>query len=214
MQSAATLPPSVEDLATAYRQRGYRVILRPRGSQLPEFLRAFRPDLIAEGDEDSVVLQARLPSHPADERYWRSLAETVSGQPGWRFEMVLGGRPELTGETLGVEEIRQRLENARELAALGSCDAGVLVAWSALEAALRLLLEQRADNGSDYRPRALIARLYMNGDLSRSQYDELLSLMGVRNTVAHGLRSSGADARAVRLLEKLTRHLLRKVRAD
>jgi REase_AHJR-like len=47
----------IAKVAEDYCQRGYEVDVVPRAPRLPEFLRAFQPDLIARGPTESVVVE-------------------------------------------------------------------------------------------------------------------------------------------------------------
>ena len=47
-------------LAEEYRDRGYEISIHPNPEDLPEFLRNYRPDMIARREDDAVVYCERL----------------------------------------------------------------------------------------------------------------------------------------------------------
>jgi hypothetical protein len=44
------------DIAESYKRRGYRVTVAPAPNQLPRFLSKFRPDMVAEGPNESICI--------------------------------------------------------------------------------------------------------------------------------------------------------------
>ena len=49
----------VQKVGQVYRDKGYDVLIEPQGDQLPDFLQAFRPDLIAHKDNEHIVVGVR-----------------------------------------------------------------------------------------------------------------------------------------------------------
>src|SRR5579864_5686091 len=95
--ASKTLSPHNEqervcEIADEYKRRGYTVIIEPSEVQLPDFLRGYSPDIIAQGPSESVVVEIKSPdkTRPAD--YWSELAKTVRQHPGWRFEWIIDNR--------------------------------------------------------------------------------------------------------------------------
>lgn len=89
-------------------------------------------------------------------------------------------------ESISLQEIADLLDQSRKLVAAEANNAALLVAWSAAEAALRLLSRQGA--AARLSPSLLISFLYRNGALERQDYDLMLSSMRLRDAVAHGFR--------------------------
>jgi hypothetical protein len=199
----------LDEIARHFQLQGYRVTVEPEGPQLPEFLRPFRPDLIAEGPDESVVVKVRSGSRMESTSDWEELARRVQENPGWRFEIVAGvdlGR--LPMRRLERAAIQRRLEDAQELVHLGKLEAALLLVWSAVEAGLRLLEEQTGADVRDGRTQAIIARLYMDGLLERTDYETLLTSLEVRNAVAHGLQKDDVSASLIQSLQSLAERLL------
>ncbi len=77
------------------------------------------------------------------------MAERVRDIPGWRLDLVVVGSSDTLPLTAGLpvlpaREAERRYEEARQLADEGHENAALLIAWSATEAALRLLAERNA----------------------------------------------------------------------
>src|SRR5438876_714727 len=129
----------LREVAEDYRRRGYRVTVEPSVRELPEFLRSYNPDLIAEGADESVVVEFKSSGRASETDDWGQLAEDVRQHPGWRLELVLGGdENRLAGEPIERDEIEARLEEGQQLSEAHMLDAALLITWSATEAAMRL----------------------------------------------------------------------------
>jgi hypothetical protein len=75
-------------LAASYRKLGYQVAAPPAPEALPEFLRDCHPDMIAEKDDDHVVVEIKAAGTLKGANDLVDLAERVAGQSGWRLELV------------------------------------------------------------------------------------------------------------------------------
>src|SRR5712692_2679932 len=97
------------NIAEEYKQRGYVVTVSPPPKQLPEFLTKFMPDIVAEGPNESVVIEVKSPRRVRGTDYWKELSSVVQKHPGWRLELVVNdtsvARPP---ETISKELIRER----------------------------------------------------------------------------------------------------------
>jgi hypothetical protein len=71
-----------------YKRLGYRVIERPGPEAMPEFLREFRPGLLAERDDDHVVVEVRTARSLKGANEFVELASRIEGTAGWRLELV------------------------------------------------------------------------------------------------------------------------------
>ena len=201
----------LRDVAEDYRRRGYRVMVEPSVSQLPEFLRSYHPDLIAESLDESVFVELKSSGTASEKDDWAQLAETVRQHPGWRLELVLGtDRDRLAAEPIPRAEVEGRLEQGLRLGESEMLDAALLLTWSATEAAMRLASHKQQVELPDYRPAAMISRLYTDGIISREDYESLMRFMRLRDAVGHGLRHEAYAAADIRQLHRLTRRLLKQ----
>ncbi len=204
---------TVERTAKRYRDEGYDVVVHPVGDQVPSFAAGFRPDLIATRGREGVIVEIRanrfaLSATPQITR----LAEIVDSQPDWRLDVVILEQDPAT-ETAGAEaaepsdeQLDQMLKAAEELADRGYLPYACIVAWGALEAAMRRLRDEAELYGRT-EPKELLSTLYSNGFLTRDQFDRLRATYRIRTQVAHGLVPSNVDPDLVRFLTATARHL-------
>ena len=75
-------------IAASYRKQGYQVAVPSAPNGLPKFLANCRPDLIAEKDDDRVVIEVKASQALKGANDLTELAERVAAQPGWRLELV------------------------------------------------------------------------------------------------------------------------------
>jgi Holliday junction resolvase len=209
-RSVTTDDRLLEEVAENYRQRGYRVIIAPSSKQLPVFLRAYRPDIVAESSDESVVVEVKPHGTAPEQTDWGELAKTVQQHPGWRLELVVGSDLDRS-ENLVIDqrEIEARLQEGLQLSNANMFEAALLITWSASEAAMRWVCKKQKVDLPDFRPATLITRLYTDGIIAREEYDQLMRFMHMRNAVAHGLRQDGVDAEAIEQLHHLALRLLR-----
>lgn len=187
----STNPSSEEsrlyDIAEEYKQRGYKVTVSPSPNRLPKFLSKFRPDIVAEGPNESVVVEVKSSNKVRGTDYWRELSSIVQQHPGWRLELVVNDTSKSQKpETINKEIINERLQEGQQLSKQGMLAASLLITWSAVEAAMRLASKKYEIDLPDLRPATVISRLYSDGLLERREYDFLLECMRIRNAVAHG----------------------------
>lgn len=196
----------VERAASEYAGRGYTVIVQPTPVQLPDFLKEFRPDLLALSSSDNVVIEVKARQDLRD-RLMLRLSEVVAKHRGWRFELIVANPP--VGEEIPPDadlvrlpDVQAWLKQARDSASLGLVEASTLIAWSAAEAVLRLLVEddigEPSRRGSSY----LLKQAYSLGLIGREEYDYLSEFILIRNAVAHGFASEDLNvSRVLRLIE-------------
>ena len=70
-----------------YEEQGYKVLLEPRGAELPEFLSQFSPDLIAYSDTENVVVAVKSRSTLVGSSDFLALTDVVNARPGWRLDL-------------------------------------------------------------------------------------------------------------------------------
>lgn len=196
------------DIAEEYKKRGYKVTVSPPAKKLPKFLSRFRPDIVATGARESVVVEIPSPSRKRGSDYWTELSTVVQKHPGWRLELVINGSPEQVPKTMDERLVRKRLEEGRVLAEQGMLAAALLITWSAAEAAMRLASKHNEIDLPDLRPATVITRLYTDGVLEREEYDFLLKSMRMRNAGAHGFDQGRIRAGSLKRLQQISLQLL------
>lgn len=195
-------------VAEKYRQLGYKVRVSPPSRELPRFLSRFRPDIVAEGPNESVVIEVRSAGRERGIEYWKELSRVVKRHPKWRLELVTVASPQATPRIMNKELVRQRLQEGQRLAEQGMLAASLLITWSAVEAAMRLAAEHSEINLLEERPAGVISRLYTDGLLEREEYDFLLELFGMRNAIAHGFDQGSIKRPALKKLQRIAMRLL------
>jgi hypothetical protein len=191
-------PPNraLADVARNYKDRGFRVVTLPGPQQLPPFLKGHRPDLIAFGEDESVVVEVKAPSAVRHEVELSQLAAALEHRPGWRLELISTGeqRAPLPDQTvmrssLRSEEIRALLEDAAMGLVRGHTLGAVLSTAVAAEGLLRRIARR-------YRlprlgPETLAKTLYSEGPLLEHDAELLVNLFRLRNAILHGRKRVG-----------------------
>jgi len=198
------------DIAEEYKERGYRVTVLPSPNRLPEFLSRFRPDIVAESPNESVVIEVKSSDNVRGTDYWRELSFIIQQHPGWRLELIVNGASKSQKpKTINKELIKKRLQEGQQLSQQEMLAAALLITWSAAEAAMRLASKSHDVDLPDWRPATVISSLYSDGLLERIEYDFLLDCMQIRNAVAHGFYKGRIKQGTLKRLQQLTLRLLR-----
>ncbi|MEK6405541.1 MAG: hypothetical protein AABN34_01115 [Acidobacteriota bacterium] len=196
------------NVAEKYRQLGYKVTVSPPSKELPRFLSKFRPDIIAEGPDESVVVEVTSSGKERGATYWKELSRIVQRHPRWRLELIADASKRRMRQTMNKELARKRLLEGQRLADQGMLAASLLITWSAVEAAMRLAAKQNEIDLLDQRPAVAISRLYTDGVLERQEYDFLVDVFGVRNAVAHGFYQGKIRRTVLKKLHQIGLRLL------
>lgn len=188
----------LQGIAAEYEARGYEVLVEPSPEQLPEFLAGFRPDLVARGPNDSVVVEVKVGTQTAASERFRELAETIQHQPGWRFSLVVidPRSDEVTPPTqqlLDRQEIVDRFGRAHELLKTGATDAAFLLMWVSVEALLRHIATREGLPLERAPSSSLMKELFSLGILSRSELEVAQRAFSVRNALVHGFATTRLD---------------------
>lgn len=196
------------NVAEKYRQLGYKVTVSPPSKELPRFLSKFRPDIVAEGPDESVVVEVTSSAKERGAAYWKELSRVVQRHPRWRLELIADASRRRMGQTMTKELAKTRLVEGQRLADQGMLAASLLITWSAAEAAMRLAAKENEIDLPDQRPAVVISRLYTDGVLERKEYDFLVDLFGVRNAVAHGFYQEKLRKTVLKKLQQIALRLL------
>jgi uncharacterized protein YutE (UPF0331/DUF86 family) len=188
----------LQEIAAEYEARGYEVLVEPSPEQLPEFLVGFRPDLVARGPNESVVVEVKVGTQTAASERFRELAETIQRQPGWRFSLVvIDPRSDEvappTQQLLDRQAIVDRLGQANELLKTGATDAAFLLMWASVEALLRHIATREGLPLERVPSSSLMKELFSLGILSRSELEVAQRAFSVRNALVHGFATTRLD---------------------
>ncbi len=194
----------INEIAKAYQEKGYEVLLQPQEHQLPDFLKQFQPDLIVHKGNEHIVVEVKSRGQFSQSSQVNELAKTVQKEVGWKFELVLLG-PENSlsvGEAspLTAEEIHAKMLDAITFMHNGHLEAALLIAWSLVEAALRTLAMKEGIEAEKAIPTYLLKQLTYEGIISRESYRFLIDIQQTRNAIAHGFKPSQLKFETVQTL--------------
>lgn len=200
-------------LVHKYRDQGYEVTLRPNDGDLPIFLKDYRPDMIARRGDKAVVVEVK--SHSAlGSEYLSGLVKTIEQHQGWRLDLVVDSSeedifpyPSQSEGSLQQQEIELRLPLAKQIISQ-NLDSAILYAWALVEATLRLLAEKEELSLKRSEPLYLVTYLTHQGVISQSECRLLKNALSLRNTIAHGFKTSQLTANSVDELITVTEKLL------
>jgi hypothetical protein len=154
--------------------------------------------MIAYKDQESVVVEVKPREDLTASGYLVDLANVVNAQQGWRFDLAVVNpkTPPLVGvdvESLGHAEIVARIRTIHQLVNERQDEAAILLAWSTVEAALRLIAERQEITLANDQPDFVIKKLYSLGVLSQEDYEVLQRGLRTRNIIVHGFRMPGPE---------------------
>jgi len=111
-------------------------------------------------------------------------------------------------EELDQTEIEARIKAVRELWAIHQEDAAILLAWSAIEAAMRLVAKRESIELENDQPAFLLKKLFSLGLLSREDFGLFQEGMRFRSLIVHGYRSPRPEREFVSRLLRRVEELL------
>ncbi len=174
--------------AEDYRRKGYAVAF-----DAPlDFLPGFRADLLVSKDDEVKVIEVKSRTSLAAEPRIRELAKAVDAKPGWSLDLVLVAEPEKLDSPEGARpfargHVLQRLADAEKALESGMSEGALVFAWSACEAATRVLVtDQDHSNPAVNSPGYFLDRAVFLGIVSREEYRDLAEARKYRNAIVHG----------------------------
>ncbi|MEG3436274.1 hypothetical protein V0288_04010 [Pannus brasiliensis CCIBt3594] len=200
-------------VANDYKAKGFEVIFQPQTEDLPDFMKNYRPDLLARRGEESVIVEVKSRSSldSATAQYLSSLSREIKKHPGWTFQLVMINPEKIDNNSEAVyswklAEIEKKFANARQL--IQYPEAAILYLWSLIEALLRLLAEKEEVSIREVNPSYLIKKLTVEGVIDRNEYQMLTNAFSLRNALAHGFTPLNLPSNSVEEFIKLTEQLL------
>jgi len=162
----------LRSIARRYEREGYSVTVPRQGGGLPAFLEGFTPDLIAESERDRVVVEVRRSDAVRGSNNLVEIAERVSREPGWRFELVTLPSVE-QASVLAAERMDLVEDRAREVMNAGHNDVAFVYALGALEMLLKSLASQHGLKVERTPFTQLVRDLVSQGVIPRGILDKL-----------------------------------------
>lgn len=181
----------IERVAQEYKDQGYEVAIEPVATDLPDFIRDCRPDIIARKDNEHIVIEIKDPVIDADQGRLSTLARRLENRPGWKFVFISPA----SADPLFFDAAPRRFEEDRIRAVLAESialkesnhlEGALMLCWSALEAAMWRLAQQYELQIRRRDTLTLMRDLVTNGLISRELYQQLSELYRVRSAFAHG----------------------------
>jgi hypothetical protein len=191
---------TLEQVIEKYVAEGYEVLVDPAASQLPDFAAGLSPEIVARKGDEGVIVTVKM--NREDVREDPSIvrmAQVVNSQAGWRFDLVvLGADPGADEIPSGASEpslhrIVGMLDYAATAAGARDLQSSFVIAWAALEAAMRRTARENGISLTSYSPQFLVRTLYSNGLLGRQELDRLSGAITIRNAAAHGMELPKLD---------------------
>lgn len=193
----------VDATARRYRRDGYKVSRPERSREKPSFLGDLVPDLIAERDDDKVVIEVKYASSVRGANDIVDLAERVAGQPGWRFELIalrsiddqLRPDPSWTGEAVA------------GLTAHGFQKSAFIVAFAMIENLLGSVAQHAKIRTANMSLEDILKALVVNAVIDDETRDAVRAARTKRNAVMHESTEAVLTNADVESLLKLARRL-------
>jgi hypothetical protein len=205
---------NIEDVADQYRAEGYRMVVAPTASEIPDFARGNGVDLIAYKGDENVIIEVKTREALRGNSQLVELARVVNGQPGWRLDLVVLPGPNSQDRIVAeatepsLEQIDQTFESAERLVEAGELTTALMVAWAGLEAAMRRSARSEKIEVKSYSPLFLLAALYSHGPLEKEDFEALSEMLEIRNTVAHGMNPPALDRSVPLAVASIARKLI------
>ena len=198
-------------VAQEYIGKGYEVAR----DVLLDFFPDFRADLVAKKADDKRVIEVKTASSLRKDPKIHKLRNAVRSKPGWDFVLVLVGEREKLASPDGAapferEDILLRTAEAKRVLEAGFPEAATLLAWSASESAVRLLLREEGVainriTNSGY----TIGRAFSEAAISWDDSRYLEEVEKYRNAIIHGFTMDDfGGERLVKGLIETTHRLL------
>jgi hypothetical protein len=210
-----------KEVANEYEKKGFRVILEPSISDLPEELRAlnFQPDIIATSDNLNLIIEVKTFETIKNSRLVE-MAEKVKSIVGWDFELVYTNPkpkyevPDTSGSS-SLMEVKNGLERAAKFletdAGKEYSDAALLLIWSAVENALRANYRTYKVNEKNLIPSVLIRDSVIFGVIGKEDQSFLESMMKIRNELSHGAFNKRVNKKDLKKLIRLGNNIINQM---
>lgn len=173
-------------VAADYRRQGYRVTQPEVGSTVPPFLHDCRPDLIAERDDDRVVIEIKRSDKLRGSNDLEELAARVTAQPGWRLELIAlgtdGDEAEIVSRPDWLENMLRRPDLAGDP---GHAYFHVVYLGQVLEFLIRGVALLNRIETRDKRATRIARELVFQGVLGQPTLDRIEGALAYRNTLLH-----------------------------
>ena len=197
-------------IAAEYLGKGCQVL-----REVPlDFLPGFCADMVVKDGYEIKVVEVKTRPSLAANPGLHEFERIINSRPGWKFVLQLVGEPDRldaveNAQSLDEAGILDRLSQAETALDAGLPEAAFLLAWTAAEATVRMMVKaegiavERATN-----PAYILGMAVAHGAIDRDNYRHLLGIMEYRNAVAHGFEVNDFTGALVAELTGNVRFLL------
>jgi hypothetical protein len=198
---------ALKRVAADYRQQGYRVLAPATADVLPAFLHDCQPDLIAERDDDHVVVEIKAAGSLKGANELVVLAERVEKQPGWRLELITFKDSDPDAAVISAEWLERMLAPVRDLpAADGRFTSAYLL--DVLGVLLRGVAVQKRTRAANMAPDAIARSLGFKGIVDADLVGRIERVFRWQKRVMRGLEPDPPSAMQAVEIETICREVL------
>ena len=179
----------IKEVAKEYLEKGYEIFIEPNPKNLPDFLKNYRPDILAIKGNEKIVIEVKSSMSINKSKYLIELANRIENNEGWKFELVITNpkKKKIERNIPSLDIIQDKLNSIYQLNNENQIDAAFILSWATFEAATRKLLSIEQPNSKpELVPNALIKQLYSFGIIGRMDYNHLNNISKKRNEIVHG----------------------------
>jgi hypothetical protein len=177
----------------SYVFQGYEVIHQPHIQQMPFDLNGYSPDLLVKiSDNQGFIVEIKDVATNLEISHYRQLAHNIAEHSGWRFLLITGedatpiAEEDLADQKLTRSQILHRKERIAKLISIGEREAAFLSLWIFAEVLMRRHARQALIPIDRLPTILMINHLYAQGEISENQFNRAITLIEIRNRVAHG----------------------------
>lgn len=179
----------LERLKENYEADGFEFFIEPPADMVPKFLGRYRPDAIAIRADGSIIIEIKSNQTDRESPKLSQIAASVASEPRWKFVVYTLDQQESQND-LSVPEIgavSERVQEIDDLIAKGFLRPAVIMSWSILEAAHRIIVV-RGEYGSSrpFSPIQTVQFLEMRGLVNYEEGRFLRETVRLRNALVHG----------------------------
>lgn len=196
-------------LATArrYRRDGYKVTGPDEWPEKPDFLGDIVPALIAEREDDKVIVEVKEVTAIRGSNEIVELAKRVASQPGWRFELI--GLP--APSKVGMPDLDSARAEVKRLLEQGFSKPAFILVCATIEnlAAYASVLSRRRPEKQPVR--SLIREMVLQGFISEDVKHEIDEALARRNAILHDASEPTPTRRDIEALLNLGDEIRREL---
>jgi hypothetical protein len=177
-------------VAARYTKQGYKVHILPSGKSFPVEIVSVHPDIILERKGTFEIVEVNFVGQ-ADHKRIEKIA-TAAAKLGWKLWFVVlkqdfGEDGVSNATSITSRRLKQLVEDVDRLLAAKHLEAAFVMAWAALEGAMRRLVAPRPGDPQPGSVMSLLSTVTSKGYISQDLQDLLRHDFVTRNALVHGV---------------------------